>query len=236
MLVIPAIDLRGGRCVRLLQGRSDAETVYDTDPPAVARRFVEAGAQQLHLVDLDGAFQGQEGNLEAIRAIRKAVQLPLQMGGGLRTAEAIERMLELGIDSVIVGTLAVRNPEVLRALLPRLGQHLQLAVDTRVGKLAISGWVEDTGLDAVRFAQEWREAGISRAVFTNIARDGALSGPDLDAVAAFAQESGMCVTASGGVRDAADIQALATLEPLGVDRVIVGRALYEGTLPMEALA
>ena len=236
MWVLPAIDLRDGRCVRLLQGRADRETVYSTDPAAVARSFAEAGAAMLHVVDLDGAFHGQPANLTALRAIRAAVSLPIEVGGGLRTLEDMQRMLDLGVDSVIVGTLAVRQPGVVEEALSRFsGARLQLGLDAREGKVAVSGWTEDTALDAVDFARQWKARGIQRVIFTDIARDGALKGPNLPAIRAFAERTALRVTASGGVSGPEDLDRLAELEPLGVDRVIVGKAIYEGALPLERL-
>jgi phosphoribosylformimino-5-aminoimidazole carboxamide ribotide isomerase len=234
MWVLPAIDLKDGRCVRLLHGRADRETVYSTDPAAMARTFEAAGAAMLHVVDLDGAFHGKPENLAAIRAIRAAVKLPIELGGGLRTLEDLQRMLDLGVDSVIVGTLAVRQSKTLEQALARYtGERVQLGIDVRAGKVAVSGWVEDTPLEAVAFGRMWKERGIERAVFTDIARDGALKGPNLAAIRAFAEGTRLRVTASGGVSGPADLEALAALEPLGVDRVIVGKALYEGALPLE---
>jgi phosphoribosylformimino-5-aminoimidazole carboxamide ribotide isomerase len=236
MWVLPAIDLKDGRCVRLLQGRADRETVYSTDPAAVARSFEAAGAAMLHVVDLDGAFHGQPANLAALRAIRAAVGLPIELGGGLRTLEDLRRMLDLGVDSVIVGTLAVRQPGIVEEALARFsGARVQLGLDAREGNVAVSGWVEDTALEAVNFARQWKARGIERVIFTDIARDGALSGPNLPAIRAFAERTGLRVTASGGVSGAEDLDRLAELEPLGVDRVIVGKAIYEGALPLERL-
>ncbi len=233
MIVIPAIDLKDGKCVRLAQGRADRETVYDEDPVAVARAFARDGAAMLHLVDLDGAFSGHSANLEMIRAIRHAVALPIELGGGMRTVADVEAMLALGIDSVIVGTMAVRHPERLEAILARFApERLQLGIDARDGKVAVSGWTEDTALDAVEFARAWQAKGIGRVVFTDIARDGMLQGPNLPAIRRFAQESGVRVTASGGVATAQDLARLAELEPLGVDRAIVGKALYEGSVTL----
>jgi phosphoribosylformimino-5-aminoimidazole carboxamide ribotide isomerase len=237
MLILPAIDLKEGRCVRLVQGRPEQETVYGFDPAAMAQRFVEAGARMLHLVDLDGAFRGHSANLDAVRAIRAAVNVPLELGGGLRTLEDIAGVLELGVDSAIVGTLAVRAPDVLREALARFGgERVQLGIDAREGRVAVQGWAEDTSLDAVAFAQRWGAQGVARVIFTDIARDGMLGGPNTAAIAAFARATGLRVTASGGVSRPADLVALAALEPDGVDRVIVGKALYEGTLPLETLA
>jgi len=236
MLVLPAIDLKDGQCVRLAQGQADRVTVYSTDPVAVARRFQQAGARMLHLVDLDGAFLGHSANGAVIQAVRAAVHLPLELGGGMRSLASIQAALELGVDSVIVGTLAVREPALVQQALQRFsGEQVQLGIDARGGKVAVQGWVEDTALDAVEFGRAWRARGVTRAVFTDIARDGMLQGPNLAAIRAFAQGTGLKVTASGGVSSLADVERLRELEPLGVDRAIVGKALYEGTLKLEDL-
>jgi len=234
MLVLPAIDLKGGRCVRLVQGRADAETVYGDDPAAVARHFVEQGARMLHLVDLDGAFSGNAANLQAVQAIREAVDIPLELGGGIRSlADVTQRVEELGIDSVIVGTMAVRDPEAFTEALRRFGgDRVQLGIDARDGLVAVQGWQEATELDAVDFALQWKPLGVQRVIFTDIARDGMLQGPNIEAIGRFARESGLRVTASGGVSSKADLERLAALEADGVDRVIVGKAVYEGRIDL----
>ncbi len=237
MIVLPAIDLKNGNCVRLSQGRADRETVYEKDPAAVAGRFQAGGARMLHLVDLDGAFRGETGNLEAIRAVRAAFSLPIELGGGMRSLEDVEKMLTLGIDSVIVGTMAVRDPETLEEALRRFGGgRVQLGVDARDGKVAVQGWEDETALDAVAFARGWAERGVERVIFTDIARDGMMSGPNLEATRAFAEGTGLRVTASGGVSAPDDLTRLAALEPFGVDRAIVGKALYEGRVTLADVA
>lgn len=233
MLVLPAIDLKNGKCVRLQQGRMDQETVYGGDPAAMARQFASDGAKMLHLVDLDGAFRGESGNLDSIRGIRQAVDIPLELGGGMRSLEDIEGMLDLGVDSVIVGTLAVRNPGLLENALERFGpERIQLGIDAREGKVAVSGWYEETALDAVEFGRDWRRKGIERIIFTDIARDGMLTGPNIRAIGNFARETGARVTASGGISSIADVEEICGLEPAGVDRVIIGKAIYEGAVKL----
>ena len=231
MIVLPAIDLKDGNCVRLVQGRADEQTIYGSDPAAVARRFEADGAKMLHLVDLDGAFSGKTANLDAIKAIRAAVSLPLELGGGMRTLADLEGMLALGIDSVIVGTMAVRAPEVMAEALERFGgERLQLGVDAREGKVSVQGWEEDTALDAIDFARCWKARGVERVIFTDISRDGMMEGPNVQATRDFATGAGVKVTASGGVSSPRDLANLAALEPLGVDRAIVGKAIYEGAV------
>lgn len=233
MLVIPAIDLKNGKCVRLMQGRADRETVYGADPLAMAWRFQQSGARMLHVVDLDGAFNGRAANLDAIAAIAAEVGLPIELGGGMRTMDDIDRALALGIDSVIVGTMAAKEPELFEEAIYRFGgERLQLGVDAREGKVAVHGWMDATELDAIEFAREWKERGVERAIFTDIARDGMMTGPNVEAIRGFARGTGLRVTASGGVASPEDLERLAALEPLGVDRAIVGKALYEGTVQL----
>lgn len=233
MIVIPAIDLKNGKCVRLQQGRLDQETVYDSDPAEMARSFEADGAKMLHLVDLDGAFQGKSGNLKSIEAIRASVDIPLELGGGLRSVEAIEGMIDLGVNSVILGTIAVNDPNTVVAALEKFGpEYIQIGIDVKDGFIAVKGWAEVTGLEAVAFALEWKERGIERVIFTDIGSDGMLGGPNLVAIRHFSEATGLLVTASGGVFDKTDVRSIAALEPSGVDRVIIGKALYEGTLKL----
>ena len=236
MLMIPAIDLKNGRCVRLLQGEAAAETVYSNAPAAMARSFEDAGAKRLHLVDLDGAFQGKGANLASIRAILKNISIPVQLGGGLRNAENIEQMLELGVSSVIVGTMAVKNPDVLEEVIQRFsGEQVILGIDARDRKVSIEGWQEGTEIDDVEFALRWKKLGIQRIVFTDIARDGMLTGPNLEALGDFARRTGLKIVASGGVSSMEDLELLKTLEEDGVDQVISGKAIYEGKLDLKEI-
>ena len=236
MLLIPAIDLKNGRCVRLLQGEAAAETVYSDDPASMARSFEDAGAKRLHLVDLDGAFKGKGANLVSIRAILKNISIPVQLGGGLRNAENIEKMFELGVSSVIVGTMAVKNPDVLEEVIKRFtGEKVILGIDARDRKVSIEGWQEGTEIDDVEFALSWKKFGIQRIVFTDIARDGMLSGPNLEALGDFARRTGLKIVASGGVSSMEDLELLKTLEVDGVDQVISGKAIYEGKLDLKEI-
>ncbi len=236
MLLIPAIDLKNGRCVRLLQGEAAAETVYSDDPASMARSFEDAGAKRLHLVDLDGAFKGKGANLVSIRSILKNISIPVQVGGGLRNAENIEKMFELGVSSVIVGTMAVKNPDVLEEVIKRFtGEKVILGIDARDRKVSIEGWQEGTEIDDVEFALRWKKFGIQRIVFTDIARDGMLSGPNLEALGDFARRTGLKIVASGGVSSMEDLELLKTLEVDGVDQVISGKAIYEGKLDLKEI-
>ena len=234
MLLIPAIDLKNGFCVRLLQGESDKETVYSNDPAAMAVTFEEAGAKRLHLVDLDGAFQGEGANISSIRSILKNVSIPVQIGGGLRTEEDIDRMLALGVSAVIVGTMAVKRPDVLEKLLKKYtDEQIILGIDARNRKVSIEGWKESTEIQDVKFALRWKNSGIKRVVFTDISRDGMLSGPNLAALREMAEHTGLKIVASGGISSMDDLEQLKTLEPNGVDQAISGKAIYEGKIDLK---
>ena len=236
MLLIPAIDLKDGRCVRLLQGEADAQTIYSNDPVEMAISFEDAGAKRLHLVDLDGAFRGKGANMASIRSILKNISIPVQLGGGLRNAENIEQMFELGVSSVIVSTMAVKNSEVLEEIILRYsGKRIFLGVDSRNRKVSIEGWQEGTEIDDVELALLWKKHGIQRIVFTDIARDGMLSGPNLEALGDFARRTGLKIVASGGVSSMEDLELLKTLEKVGVDQVISGKAIYEGKLNLKEI-
>lgn len=228
MQLIPAIDLKNGSCVRLLQGNSDKETVYSNDPAGMAVKFEESGAKRLHLVDLDGAFQGISSNISSIRSILKNVSIPVQIGGGLRTEEDIDNMIDLGVSSVIIGTMAVNLPVVLEKLLNKYtDEQIILGIDSRNRKVSIEGWKENTQIHDVEFALRWKNFGIKRVVFTDISRDGMLSGPNLVALREMAENTGLKIVASGGVSSLEDLEQLKKLEPYGVDQVISGKAIYE---------
>ena len=236
MLLIPAIDLKNGHCVRLLQGEAGTETVYSNDPAAMALSFEKAGAKRLHLVDLDGAFRGQGANLGSIKSILTNISIPVQLGGGLRSAKDVEMMLELGISSVIVGTMAVKNPKILENLLQQFpGEKIILGIDVRNRKVAIEGWQKGTEIEDVAFALGWKKLGIKRVVLTDIARDGMLIGPNLEALHDFASRTELKIVASGGVSSMADLELLKTLEADGVDQVISGKAIYEGKLDLSKI-
>ncbi|HEY8418403.1 MAG TPA: imidazole glycerol phosphate synthase subunit HisF [Limnochordales bacterium] len=236
MLIIPAIDLRGGRCVRLVQGDPSRETVYADDPVAVARRFAAAGARRLHVVDLDGAFEGLPRNLSVALDIARAVDIPVQLGGGIRTMAAIEAVLSAGVAYVILGTAAIEQPELVEEACRRFPGRVLVGIDARDGRVAVRGWAEGTGRDAVELAREMGRRGVRQIIFTDIARDGTLQGPNLDALQRVAA-AGPQVIASGGVSSLADLEALAALEERGVVGVIIGKALYTGAIDLaQALA
>ncbi len=233
MIVVPAIDLKDGKCVRLLQGKADQETVYSDDPVAMAQSFENAGAQRLHLVDLDGAFQGETANFKSIQAVIQSIQIPVELGGGIRSLDDIHRMLDLGVHAVIVGTMAVKRPQVLEdALQAYPGEQIILGIDSRRGKVAVEGWEEQTEINDIEFGKRWKTHGVQRIIFTDIARDGMLTGPNIEALRRFAEGTQLKITASGGVSSPEDLENLKNLEPIGVDQVIVGKAIYEGKIKL----
>lgn len=229
MLIIPAIDLRDGRCVRLKQGRRDQVTHYDGDPVAVAKEFRNQGAQWLHLVDLDGAFaESNSKNRQTLKAIIDVLDIPIQFGGGLRSFANVEHVLKLGVARVVVGTMAIEQPDTLRALLDSFGSDpIAVSIDAKNGKVATRGWEKSEATDAIALAREMANLGVKRIVYTDVGRDGMLEGPNIDMTQTIARESGVSITASGGISSLADIQRLMRVEQTGVDSVIVGRALYE---------
>lgn len=235
--MIPAIDLRSGKCVRLVEGKKDKETVYSGDPVSVALKWQAAGARWLHVVDLDGAFSGHPVHLSVIREIAGAVTMPVQVGGGIRERRAVEEILGCGAARVILGTAAVYNHELMLELVRDFGSRIVVSVDCRDGVVAVSGWESLAGVKAVAFGKQLKKMGVERVVFTDIARDGKLEGPNISAVADFARETGLKVIASGGVSRVDDVKNLREAEKLGVDSVIIGKALYDGRLSLgEAIA
>jgi len=243
MIVIPAIDIRGGRCVRLVQGRPEDETVFSDDPVEMARRWTREGAKRLHVVNLDGAFAtGQEDdaaqlNRRIIADMAAAVDVPLQLGGGLHSIEDIEEALSLGMDRVILGTVAVENPAVVANAVQRWGaERILVGIDGRNGMAMTHGWQRESSTPVLDLALRMKSLGIVRIVYTDVQRDGMLVGLNLEATAKLARDSGLRVIASGGVRSLGDIVALLPLEREGVEGVIAGRALYTGSLDLsEAL-
>jgi phosphoribosylformimino-5-aminoimidazole carboxamide ribotide isomerase len=234
MEIWPAIDLRGGRCVRLQQGDYNRETVFGDDPVAMARSFVAAGGRHLHLVDLDGARDGKLVNLEVVEAIVKAVDIPCELGGGVRDEAAIRKLLDAGLSRVVVGTKALREPDWFREMCHKFPNRLALGIDARNGLVATHGWLETSDVSAVAMARQFADEPIAALIYTDIATDGMLQGPNLAAMSEMAAAVSLDVIASGGVSNAADV---ARLTETGVAGVIIGRALYENriTLP-EALA
>jgi phosphoribosylformimino-5-aminoimidazole carboxamide ribotide isomerase len=237
MIIIPAVDIKAGRCVRLLQGRKDSETVFSDDPSAMALRWEEEGAERLHVVDLDGAFEKSPRNMEAIAQLVERVHVPVQLGGGIRSMETISRYLDLGIDQVIIGTEAIKNPQLVEEGCRVFPGRLMVGIDARDGMVAIEGWTETTKKEAIQMARQFEGYGIAGIVFTDIHKDGMQAGPNIEETRRLAEAVSVPVIASGGVSNLHDIEVLATLESSGVVGVITGRALYENTLKLpEALA
>lgn len=232
MLVIPAIDLKDGRCVRLRQGSLSRMWVYDEDPAEAARRWRGAGARWLHVVDLDGAFEGRPRNGPQVQAIVGAVDIPVQLGGGLRDAAAVETALDTGVARVILGTAAVETPEMLTALCARHGDRVAVALDVREGRVVVKGWTAGAVLGPEEAAARVIGAGVRRLIYTDVSRDGMLAGPNFAGLEALLRTVTVPVIASGGVTTLEDVRRLAALVPLGLEGVIVGRALYEGTLDL----
>lgn len=228
MLILPAIDLRDGRCVRLTQGDFDREAVYSEEPSVVAREFELQGAKWLHVVDLDGAREGAPRNAEILKGILDIVSIPVQFGGGIRSMDSASSIVGLGVARVIVGTSLVVNESVARELFGHFGDRAVAGIDVREGKVAVSGWKEETELSAIQAARLAESFGAKRIVVTDIAKDGTLEGPSLSLIQSVLAAVGVPVIASGGVSSLGDIAALATLEVLGLEGAIVGKALYEG--------
>ncbi len=229
MQIWPAIDLRGGKCVRLRQGDYARETVFGDDPAAMAQRFVEQGAEYLHLVDLDGAKTGRPENLVAVRAILAAVNIPCELGGGVRDEETIATLLDAGLSRVVIGTRALREPDWFRAMSRKYPQQLAIGIDARDGRVATDGWMETSATLAVDLARQFEGEPIAALIYTDIATDGMLAGPNVGAMREMREAVTLPVIASGGVTTGEDVASLAAA---GVAGCIVGRALYEGTLTL----
>jgi len=233
LIVIPAIDLAAGKCVRLRQGDMHQQTVYSDSPADMARHWEQQGAEVLHVVDLDGAMGGQSANLPSIEAIVQAISIPVELGGGLRTVDDVRRVLGLGVQWAIMGTSALRQPEELKAALAEYGERIIVGIDARDGKVAVSGWTETSDISAVDLAEQMQALGVQRLICTDIATDGMMVGPNIESLRALAEAVDIAIIASGGVSKLADIVALKALEPLGVIGAITGKALYEGTLDLK---
>jgi phosphoribosylformimino-5-aminoimidazole carboxamide ribotide isomerase len=229
--LIPAIDLLGGACVRLSQGRYEDATVYDRDPAAMAARFARHSIRRLHVVDLDGARAGRSVNTDTVRRIVAAVGgVPVQLGGGIRSLRAVEEAVATGVDRVVLGTVALREPALVRAAAARFPGRIVVGVDARDGRVAVEGWLEESEADAVDVARRFEDAGVAAIVYTDIARDGMLSGPNFEATGALAAAVGIPVILSGGVRSVEDVVEAARLADGGLAGAIVGRALYTGAI------
>ena len=237
MIIYPAIDIRGGRCVRLTEGRFDAETVFADDPAEMALKWAGMGAEFLHLVDLDGALAGEGKNVPVIERILKSVNIPVQLGGGIRNLETIEKLLELGVTRLILGSAAVKNPQLVDEACKKYPGHIAVGIDAKNGDVAIEGWGKGSGVAATELAKQMAAYGVGTIIYTDISRDGMLSGVNVEATAALARACGVPIIASGGVASIEDIRRVKAVEADGVQGCIIGKAIYTGAVDLkEALA
>lgn len=237
MMIIPAIDLKEGKCVRLRQGDPGQKTVYSEDPVQVARRWKEEGAEFLHVVDLDGALSGLPVHLELIGGIARAISIPIQVGGGMRTLETIGAFLERGVHRVVLGTKAVGSPEFLKKACDRFEGRILLGIDARAGYLSVEGWTKATTLRAVDFTQKVSHYPLAGIVYTDISRDGMLEGPNFQALGEMAEATSLPLIASGGISSLEDVRAIMALEGKGIIAMIIGKAIYSGRIDLsEAIA
>lgn len=233
MRIYPAIDLRNGKCVRLTEGCFDKETVFSNSPAAMAAKWQGAGAEYLHVVDLDGAVAGVIRNMEAIKSILAAVNIPVQLGGGIRSMENIENWLNIGISRVILGSAAVRNPQLVAEACQRYPGRIAVGIDARDGYVAVDGWEKNSNMKAAELARQMADYGVAAIIFTDISRDGTLSGVNVETTAEIAACSGVPVIASGGVASLEDIRRLLPYAKKGISGCIVGKAIYTGALQLE---
>ena len=234
MIIIPAVDIKEGKCVRLLQGRKDDETVYSDDPAAMAFKWERLGARLVHVIDLDGAFSKSPQNIASIRQILHAVDVPIQLGGGIRNEETVQRYLEMGVKRVIIGTEAIRRPAFVKKVCRSYPNRILVGIDARNGQVAIEGWTQSTQIDAIDLARQFEDCGVAAINFTDIQRDGMQTGPNLEATRRLAEAVRIPVVASGGVSSIQDVKNLLPLQEVGVIGVIIGKALYSGALDLKA--
>ena len=234
MIIFPAIDIRGGKCVRLTKGDFSQETVFSDRPEEMAKKWEAQGARYLHVVDLDGALAGKPVNLAAIKAIIKAVSIPIELGGGIRTMENIEMLLALGVERVILGSVAVREPELVREACTKFGERIVVGIDAKDGIVAVDGWGVSGDVQAPVLAKQMAAAGVRHIIYTDISRDGMLSGVNVEATADLARAAGIQVIASGGVSCLEDIRQVKAAASAGIEGVIVGKAIYTGALDLPA--
>jgi phosphoribosylformimino-5-aminoimidazole carboxamide ribotide isomerase len=236
MLIIPAIDLKDGHCVRLKQGDMSDATVFSEDPGAMAKQWLAQGARRLHVVDLNGAAAGKPKNQPAIRAIVQAVgtELPVQLGGGIRDLDTIEAYIDAGISYIVIGTAAVKTPGFLQEACTAFQGHIIVALDAKDGKVAVDGWSKMTGHDVVDLAKKFEDYGVEAVIYTDIGRDGMLTGVNIEATVALARQLNVPVIASGGITDLEDVKKLCAVEAEGITGAITGRAVYQGTLDFKA--
>ena len=237
MIIYPAIDIRGGRCVRLTEGRFDAETVFADDPAEMALKWAGMGAEFLHLVDLDGALAGEGKNVPVIERILQSVNIPVQLGGGIRNLETIEKLLALGVTRLILGSAAVKNPQLVEEACKKYPGHIAVGIDAKNGEVAIEGWGKGSGVAATELAKQMAAYGVETIIYTDISRDGMLSGVNVEDTAALARACGVPIIASGGVASIEDIRRVKAVEADGVQGCIIGKAIYTGAVDLkEALA
>jgi phosphoribosylformimino-5-aminoimidazole carboxamide ribotide isomerase len=230
MIIIPAVDIKDGRCVRLLQGRMDAETIFSDDPAAMAKRWEQEGAEVIHVVDLDGAIEKSPRNIDTIKKIIDGLHARVQVGGGIRNETTIQMYLDLGVQRVVIGTEAIRNPQLVKNACKTFPERVIVGIDARNGMVAIEGWTETTQISAVSLARQFEDCGVTAINFTDIHRDGMQTGPNIIETRRLAEAVRIPIIASGGVSTIQDIKNLMPLEKIGVAGVITGRALYSGTL------
>jgi phosphoribosylformimino-5-aminoimidazole carboxamide ribotide isomerase len=233
MLIIPAVDIKNGKCVRLYQGRMDTETVFSDDPSAMAKRWVDEGAEIVHVVDLDGAVEKSPRNLDSIQRIIDRINAPVQVGGGIRNEKTVSIFFEMGVDRVVIGTEAIQNPKFVKDACKTFPGRIVVGIDARNGMVAIEGWTKTTQIKALDLAKQFEDCGVAAVNFTDIHRDGMKTGPNIDETRRLAEAISIPVVASGGVSTVKDIQDLMILEPVGVVGVIIGRALYSGSLNLK---
>ena len=234
MIIYPAIDIRGGRCVRLTEGRFDAETVFADDPAEMALKWAGLGAEFLHLVDLDGALAGEGRNVPVIERILQSVSIPVQLGGGIRNLETIEKLLSLGVTRLILGSAAVKNPQLVEEACKKYPGHIAVGIDAKNGDVAIEGWGKGSGVAATELAKKMAAYGVETIIYTDISRDGMLSGVNVEATAALARACGVPIIASGGVASLEDIRRVKAVESDGVQGCIIGKAIYTGAVDLKA--
>ena len=234
MIIYPALDIRGGRCVRLTEGRFDAETVFADDPAEMALKWVGMGAEFLHLVDLDGALAGEGKNVPVIERILQSVNIPVQLGGGIRNLETIEKLLALGVTRLILGSAAVKNPQLVEEACKKYPGHIAVGIDAKNGDVAIEGWGKGSGVAATELAKQMAAYGVETIIYTDISRDGMLSGVNVEATAALARACGVPIIASGGVASLEDIRRVKAVESDGVQGCIIGKAIYTGAVDLKA--
>ena len=233
MIIIPAIDLKQGKCVRLRQGRMESATVFNEDPPAQARQWEQLGALRIHVVDLDGSVGGKPANLSSVQKIVESVGAPIQVGGGIRSADTIAMYLDIGVSTVILGTVAARDPDAVSKLIEQFPGKVAVGIDARSGMVAVEGWTEATTLRAAELAARFGSVGPVSFIYTDIERDGMMKGPNIEATREFARGTSVPVILSGGISTLADVERGVSLEPDGVMGIIIGRALYEGAIDLK---